>query len=53
MILENMFTLWKQYSRLINNTYTLGQIYLSLAQAMYLLYKQDSNTSETPCQVLL
>ena len=28
---------------------TLGQGYLSLAQTMYLLYKQYRNALETPC----
>ena len=42
-----MFILWKQYGKLIDNVYILGQVYLSLAQTIYLLYKQGSNIRDS------
>ena len=46
MILENMFTLQKQCGRLMDNTCTLEQVYLSLA--LLCLETQGQNQKSKP-----
>ena len=41
------------YDVFMDDAWTLGQEQLLVAQTMCNLYKQGSNSAETPCQVLL